>query len=100
MNILKLYVTPGPPASSRRYPFYSIWTLCPLFDLNSLVRSSIMPRSLPLLSPSVLPLPLVLLLMQLPIIPVGAQVQAPACLPAAMGVWNWVRLLSSVHKER
>jgi len=58
-----------------------------------------MSRSLPLLSPSVLPLPLMLLLMQLAAIPVGAQVQAPACLPAALGVWNWVRPSSSVHEQ-
>ena len=58
-----------------------------------------MSRSLPLLSPSVLPLPLMLLLMQLAAIPVGAQVQAPACLPAALGVWNWVRPSSSAHEH-
>ena len=55
-----------------------------------------MPRPPSLLSLSVIPLPLTLLLA---VVPVGAQVQAPACLPAAMSVWNWVRLSSSVHKQ-
>jgi hypothetical protein len=59
-----------------------------------------MRRSLPLLSPSVVRLPLTLLLIQLAIIPVEAQqVQAPECWPATMGIWNWVRLSSSVQNN-
>ncbi|KAH9998083.1 hypothetical protein BJV74DRAFT_883221 [Russula compacta] len=32
---------------------------------------------------------LTLLLVQLTIVPIGAQIQAPGCLPAVMGTWNW-----------
>ena len=50
-----------------------------------------MPR--PLLSSSLVPLPLTLLLVH--VMPVVAQIQAPTCLSAALGVWNWVRISSS-----
>ena len=53
---------------------------------------------MPLPLPSLFLLALTLLLAQLGVIPVGAQVQAPSCLPAAMVNWNWVRGPSSVHK--
>jgi hypothetical protein len=51
----------------------------------------------PLSSSSIVTLPLTLLLLvQLSVIPVAAQIQAPSCLSAALGVWNWVRISSSV----
>lgn len=40
--------------------------------------------------PSLFSLHLTLLLVQLTVVPIGAQIQAPSCLPAVMGTWNWV----------
>lgn len=92
----RTYVTPGSPAvsltvsgSTRFMPSIPGWIPSP-----PLVRSSTMPR--PLSSSSIVPLPLALLLLvQLSVMPVAAQIQAPSCLSAALGVWNWVRISSS-----
>jgi hypothetical protein len=54
----------------------------------------------PLPLPSLFFLSLTLLLLRHDVLPVMAQnqaeIQAPACLPAAMAVWNWVRPSSFV----
>jgi hypothetical protein len=90
------YVTPGRLRQSRclaysswLHPFYAVHSSPD--PIASLVRTSTMPR--PLSSSSIVPLPLMLLLLvQLSVRPVTAQIQAPSCLPAALGVWNWVRI--------
>ena len=66
-----------------------------LLDLSP---SPVNPPTMPLPLSSLFRLALTLQLVRLAVIPVGAQVQAPSCLPAAMVNWNWVRGPSPVHK--
>jgi hypothetical protein len=43
--------------------------------------------------------PLTLLFVQLTVMPVAAQIQAPSCLTPALAVWNWVRVSSSSEHQ-